>query len=35
VNGLSKSQKWLIGFNPSREVVVWEQCDEIWANHSP
>jgi hypothetical protein len=30
VNGLSKSQKWPIGFGPSGEVVVWEQGDEIW-----
>jgi hypothetical protein len=30
VNGLSQSQKWLVGFGLSREVVVWEQGDEIW-----
>jgi hypothetical protein len=29
-NGLSQSQKWLVGFDPSGEVVVWEQDDEIW-----
>jgi len=30
VNGLSQSQKWPIGFDLSREVVVWEQDGEIW-----
>jgi hypothetical protein len=30
VNGLIQSQNWPIGFNPSREVVVWDQGDEIW-----
>jgi hypothetical protein len=30
VNGLSQSQKWPVGFDPFREVVVWEQGDEIW-----
>jgi hypothetical protein len=30
VNGLSQSQKWPVGFDPFGEVVVWEQCDEIW-----
>jgi len=30
VNGFSESQKWLVGFGPSREVVVWVQGDEIW-----
>jgi len=30
VNGLSQSQKCLVGFGLSREVVVWEQGDEIW-----
>jgi hypothetical protein len=29
-NGLSQSQKWPVGFDPSGEVVVWEQDDEIW-----
>jgi len=24
VNGLTQSQKWSVGFGPSREVVVWE-----------
>jgi len=30
VNDLSQSQKWLVGFDLSREVVVWEQGDKIW-----
>jgi hypothetical protein len=30
VNGLSQSQKWPIGYDPSGEVVVWKQGDEIW-----
>lgn len=30
VNGLSQSQKWPVGFGPSREVVIWEQGDQIW-----
>jgi hypothetical protein len=30
VNGLSQSQKWSIGFDPSGELVVWEEGDEIW-----
>jgi len=29
VNGLSQSQKWPIGFGPSREMIVWEQGDKI------
>jgi len=24
VNGLGQSQKWPVGFGPSREVVVWD-----------
>jgi len=30
VYGLSQSQKWPVGFDPSGEVVVWEQGDENW-----
>jgi len=30
VNGLTQSQKWPVGFGTSREVVAWEQGDEIW-----
>jgi hypothetical protein len=29
-NGLSQSQEWLVGFDPSGEIVVWEQDDEFW-----
>jgi hypothetical protein len=29
VNGLSQTQKWPIGFDPPRKVVVWEQGDKI------
>jgi hypothetical protein len=28
-NGITQSQQWPVGFNPSGEVVVWEQ-DEFW-----
>jgi len=30
VNGLTQSQKWLVGFDLSREVVEWEQGDKVW-----
>jgi hypothetical protein len=30
VNGLTQSQKWLVGFNPSGDVVAWEQGNKIW-----
>jgi hypothetical protein len=30
VNGLSQSHKWPVWFDPSGEIVVWEQSDEIW-----
>jgi hypothetical protein len=30
MNGLSQSQKLLVCFGSSREVIVWEQGDEIW-----
>jgi len=30
VNGLTKSQKWPVGFGPSEEVVAWELGDEVW-----
>jgi hypothetical protein len=29
VNGLTQSQKWLVGFDLSREVVEWEQGDKV------
>jgi hypothetical protein len=29
-NGLSQSQEWLVEFDPSGKVVVWEQDDEFW-----
>jgi hypothetical protein len=30
LNGLTQSQKWPVGFSPSREIVVWDQGGEIW-----
>jgi hypothetical protein len=30
LNGLTQSQKWPVGFSPSRENVVWDQGGEIW-----
>jgi hypothetical protein len=30
VNGLTQSQKWLVGFGLSGEMVAWEQGDELW-----
>jgi hypothetical protein len=27
---LIQSQKWLVGFGPSGEIVVWDQGDEVW-----
>jgi hypothetical protein len=29
-DSLTQSQKWLVGFGPSREVVAQEQGDELW-----
>lgn len=29
-NGFSQSNKWHVGFDLSREVIVWEQDDEFW-----
>jgi len=29
VNGLSQFQNWPVGFDLSREEVLWEQGDEI------
>jgi hypothetical protein len=29
-DGLIQSQKWPIGFGQSREIVVWDQGDEVW-----
>jgi len=29
VNGSTQSQKWSVGFGPSREVVAWEQGDKV------
>jgi hypothetical protein len=28
-NGLIQSQKWLVGFGPSGEIVLWDQGDEV------
>jgi hypothetical protein len=30
VDSLVESQKWLVGFGPSVEVVLWAQSDEVW-----
>jgi hypothetical protein len=30
VNGFSLSQHWLVGFDPSREFVVWKKDAEFW-----
>jgi hypothetical protein len=30
VNGLIESQKWLVGFGPSREVIMPDQGVEVW-----
>jgi hypothetical protein len=30
MNGLTQYQKWPVGFGSSREVVAWEQGDEVW-----
>jgi hypothetical protein len=30
VNGLTQSQKWLVGFGLFGEVVAWNQSDEVW-----
>jgi len=29
-NGITQSQQWPVGFNPSGAVVVWEQDEEFW-----
>jgi hypothetical protein len=29
-NGLLQSQKWLVIFSPSGEIVVWDQGDGVW-----
>lgn len=30
LTGLIQSQQWPIGFGPSREIVAWDQGDEVW-----
>jgi len=30
LDDLIQSQKWSVGFGPSREIVVWDQGDEVW-----
>jgi hypothetical protein len=34
-NSLLQSQKWLVGFGPSGEIVVWDKGDEIWDAEMP
>lgn len=37
-NGLIHSQKWLVGFSLSGEIVLWDQGEEVWVRedgHSP
>lgn len=30
LTSLIQSQQWPIGFGPSREIVAWDQGDEVW-----
>jgi hypothetical protein len=30
LNGLTQSQNWLVGFSPSREIIVRDQGGELW-----
>jgi hypothetical protein len=29
-NGLIQSQKWPVSFGPSREIVMWDEDNEVW-----